>query len=71
MTTKRSLLAAASLVLLASGCTGMREKLHPRSLANTPCDGRIMGALLGSEDTLTRQEIAYLQRCGVRFASAE
>lgn len=64
-------LLAASLVLLASGCTGIREKLHPRSLANTPCDGRIIGALLGSEEPLTKEEIAYLQGCGVRFASVE
>ena len=64
-------LTPAALLLLAAGCQHLREQVDPRSLTSAPCDPRYMGALLGSKETLTPEEVRYLERCGVRFAVAE
>lgn len=48
----------------ASGCRVFPE-LNPRTdLSHTPCNPRIVAALMSGGE-LTEQEEAYLRRCGV------
>ncbi|HEV2149906.1 MAG TPA: hypothetical protein VGR37_21085 [Longimicrobiaceae bacterium] len=60
-------------LLLASvpACAGKStpEAMPRGSLANAPCDPRLVASVLNTDEPLTREERSYLQRCGVRFAS--
>lgn len=67
-TTMRTL----ALLLLAGtlgGCHTLRSLDQSGRLANARCNPRVVAAILNTDAPLTRDERAYVEKCGIRFAA--
>ena len=65
--TLRAVLAAPACGAVFAGCQTLP---FPRgTLAHTPCNPNVIAGVLNSGEPLTRDERAYLERCGIRFVS--
>ncbi len=59
-----------STLFLALALAGCQTFPAPRrTLASTPCNPNVIAGVLNSGEALTRDERAYLERCGIRFVS--
>lgn len=61
----RPILAGALCGIALTGCRTLPDS-QP-TLAYTPCRPRIVAGILNSDEPLTRDERAYVERCGIRF----